>query len=110
MELLQTAIVPVIQPRLNLEMGKKSFQIFFSGIVQGVGFRFTARSLALRYGINGWVKNLPDGRVELKAEGLSRNVVKFLDMLRETFKSNITDYHLEEFPLEQGYDNFRIVY
>ncbi len=91
-------------------MVKKSFQIIFSGVVQGVGFRFTARSLALRYGVKGWAKNLSDGRVEVRAEGLSGNVVKFLDILKETFECNITDCQLEEFPSEQGYDDFQIIF
>jgi acylphosphatase len=41
----------------------------FSGRVQGVGFRYTAQSIASRYDVRGFVKNLPDGRVELVMEG-----------------------------------------
>lgn len=44
-------------------------QVFFSGRVQGVGFRYTVCRLALGYEVTGWVRNLPDGRVELMAEG-----------------------------------------
>ena len=40
-----------------------------SGRVQGVGFRFFAESAAMREGLHGWVRNLPDGRVEIAAEG-----------------------------------------
>jgi acylphosphatase len=40
-----------------------------SGRVQGVGFRFFAREAAQLEGLNGWVRNLPDGRVELHVEG-----------------------------------------
>jgi len=40
-----------------------------SGRVQGVGFRFFAETAAMREGIDGWVRNLPDGRVEVAAEG-----------------------------------------
>ena len=43
--------------------------IHFSGTVQGVGFRYTARAAAKRYPVTGYVRNLPDGRVELVAEG-----------------------------------------
>ena len=43
--------------------------IHFSGTVQGVGFRYTARGAAKRYPVTGYVRNLPDGRVELVAEG-----------------------------------------
>lgn len=43
--------------------------VFFSGRVQGVGFRYTARTVAAGFEIAGLVRNLPDGRVELVAEG-----------------------------------------
>ena len=40
-----------------------------SGRVQGVGFRFFVEAAAMREGLHGWVRNLPDGRVEIAAEG-----------------------------------------
>ena len=43
--------------------------VYYSGRVQGVGFRYTAEGLALDLKLVGWVKNLPDGRVELVCEG-----------------------------------------
>jgi acylphosphatase len=39
--------------------------IFYSGRVQGVGFRYATKQLATGYDVSGWVKNLPDGRVEM---------------------------------------------
>ncbi len=48
------------------------------GIVQGVGFRFSARETARAFGIKGYVKNLPDGNVFIEAEGQEFNVNKFL--------------------------------
>jgi acylphosphatase len=42
---------------------------YFSGRVQGVGFRYTVKNVALQYNVHGFVKNLPDGRVELVMEG-----------------------------------------
>jgi acylphosphatase len=41
----------------------------FDGRVQGVGFRYTAQNIALQYDVAGYVRNLPDGRVELVLEG-----------------------------------------
>jgi acylphosphatase len=43
--------------------------VFYSGCVQGVGFRYTAKSVATGFEVTGFVRNLPDGRVELIAEG-----------------------------------------
>jgi len=44
-------------------------QVFFSGHVQGVGFRYAVRQLSLEFEVTGWVKNMPDGRVQLMVEG-----------------------------------------
>jgi acylphosphatase len=43
--------------------------VLFSGRVQGVGFRYTAKTVAAGFEINGTIRNLPDGRVELTAQG-----------------------------------------
>ena len=44
-------------------------RIFVSGLVQGVGFRAYTQRVAESYGLSGWVRNLPDGRVEILVEG-----------------------------------------
>ena len=43
--------------------------VYYSGHVQGVGFRYSAKQLSLEFDVTGWVKNLPDGRVEMVIEG-----------------------------------------
>jgi acylphosphatase len=48
-----------------------------SGRVQGVGFRFFVEAAALREGLHGWVSNLPDGRVEIAAEGERESLERF---------------------------------
>jgi len=48
-----------------------------SGRVQGVGFRFFTHAAAEREGLHGWVKNLPDGRVEVNAEGDGEALLRF---------------------------------
>jgi acylphosphatase len=47
------------------------------GRVQGVGFRYFTEAAASREGLSGWVKNLPDGRVEILAEGEAEAVERF---------------------------------
>ena len=52
-------------------------QILYSGRVQGVGFRYTIKSLAMGFEVNGTVRNLPDGRVEFIAEGSRDELLAF---------------------------------
>jgi len=54
-----------------------------SGRVQGVGFRYFTRSAATRLGVGGFVRNLPDGRVEVSAAGDHRALEALLAVLRE---------------------------
>jgi acylphosphatase len=57
-------------------------QIFYSGWVQGVGFRYTAKTVATGFEVTGIVRNLPDGRVELIAEGARGELESFRDAIR----------------------------
>ncbi len=57
-------------------------QIYYSGNVQGVGFRYTVRSVATGYEVTGTVRNLPDGRVELVAEGARSELDAFRQAIR----------------------------
>ena len=57
-------------------------QIFYSGRVQGVGFRYTAKTVAAGFEITGTVRNLPDGRVELIAEGDRAELEAYRDAIR----------------------------
>lgn len=60
----------------------RTVRILVSGRVQGVGFRAFAVREAERIGIEGWVRNLPDGRVEALARGEPAALEEFLDALR----------------------------
>jgi acylphosphatase len=55
--------------------------VFFSGNVQGVGFRYTAHRLAAGYAVTGFVRNLRDGRVQIVVEGDSQEIDGFLASL-----------------------------
>ena len=89
---------------------EKIVHLFFSGAVQGVGFRFTARILARKHKINGWVKNLADGRVELVANGANKNIGEFLNDLREQFKGYILNQDIEEILSKENYRDFQILF
>ena len=56
--------------------------IFYSGSVQGVGFRYTTKTVATGFEVTGTVRNLPDGRVELIAEGAHAELEAFRDAIR----------------------------
>lgn len=54
-------------------------QVFFTGHVQGVGFRYTTLQIAQRYSVTGWVRNLRDGRVEIQVKGSASDVSAFIN-------------------------------
>jgi acylphosphatase len=58
--------------------------IYYSGRVQGVGFRYTTKSVATGYEVTGIVRNLPDGRVELVAEGQKSELEAFQLGIRDS--------------------------
>jgi acylphosphatase len=58
-------------------MERQRLHILYAGRVQGVGFRYTVRTLALGFTVTGTVRNLPDGRVELTAEGSRTELDEF---------------------------------
>jgi acylphosphatase len=61
-----------------------SLQVFYEGYVQGVGFRWSVRHIAKGFDVTGWVRNLPDGRVELQISGEEDEVRAFLDALAQS--------------------------
>ena len=58
--------------------------VFYEGKVQGVGFRYCVRQIACGFEVTGWVRNLPDGRVELQACGDADELRQFLESIRES--------------------------
>ena len=62
---------------------KMRAHIFVSGQVQGVCFRGDTQQIARELGITGWVKNLPDGKVEIIAEGEKEKVKQIVDWVRQ---------------------------
>ncbi len=86
----------------------KNLHAFFSGMVQGVGFRFTTRDLARRHNIKGMVANLADGRVEIIAQASPKEIERFLTALRREFHQYITKVDFQEAASARKYDSFQI--
>lgn len=79
------------------------------GRVQGVGFRYFTRSSARHYGCTGWVRNLPDGKVEFEAQGPGERVDAFLEEIKKgPALSYISDVKTHELPAEDGEEGFLI--
>ena len=77
-------------------MERRRLTVFYSGRVQGVGFRYTVKSLARGFEITGTVRNQPDGRVELIAEGARSEL--------EDFRKAIQDSELGHFVRREEID------
>jgi len=87
---------------------KQQVQVFYSGRVQGVGFRFTCRDIVGELGVVGWVKNLSDGRVEVVAEGESRVLKNYLSRINQYFSRYIQDVDTQWFAATGELNDFGI--
>lgn len=65
-------------------MKRERVQILYSGSVQGVGFRYTVKRIATGFEVVGTIRNLPDGRVELVAEGARSELEAFRQAIQES--------------------------
>lgn len=84
-------------------------RFYFSGRVQGVGFRFTAEGLARQLGLTGYVKNLMDGRVELEVQGQEDAIREMLAELRSDSYIRITKTEeMDKTPIKES--RFTMVY
>jgi acylphosphatase len=85
--------------------------IFYSGQVQGVGFRYTAKTVAAGFEISGIVRNLSDGRVELIAEGTREELEAFCAAIRDTgLKHFIRDENATWVAAQNEFCSFEIVH
>lgn len=84
------------------------FHTFFSGHVQGVGFRWRAQALARQRQLSGWVKNLPDGRVELVVEGERSRLADLLAALEREFPGCVAERSTQVCPATGGLASFEI--
>jgi acylphosphatase len=83
--------------------------VLYQGNVQGVGFRYTAKTVAAGFEVVGRIRNLPDGRVELIAEGLTEELNAFRSTLRDAGLAGfIKDEHVQWDDAENQFRNFEI--
>lgn len=83
-------------------------EVYYSGRVQGVGFRYTARHLASRFAVTGYVQNLPDGRVQLVVEGPDVDMVGLLDAILGAFGASIHQVEEVASPATGRFSSFEI--
>jgi len=84
------------------------YRVLVSGRVQGVFFRDTCRRLAEQHGVAGWIRNLPDGRVEAVFEGPAEDVDRLVDWARHGPRYDVVDHIAIQAEPPEGLDRFRI--
>lgn len=89
-------------------MAVKRAHIFYSGRVQGVGFRFTVEAVAHDLGVVGWVRNCRDGRVEVLGEGEELALKEFLEKVAQEMSSYIRDTEISWEQPSGEFDDFGI--
>src|SRR5262245_36514747 len=99
---------------MNWEIGTDSGgnmtieRIIFSGHAQGVGFGYQVRPLPRRHPVQGFVRNLPDGTVEVVAQGSLAAINALLADVQESFRSHISHCDRKAMTLAETFDGFEI--
>ncbi len=73
-------------------------RVAYRGRVQGVGFRFTTLEISRNFDVSGYVRNMPDGSVELEAEGAPATVDAFLESVADRLASSIREQDRQTLP------------
>jgi acylphosphatase len=84
------------------------YRVLVSGQVQGVYFRDTCQRMALEHGVSGWVRNLPDGRVEAIFEGPAEGVHALVDWARHGPSLAVVDGVTMQAEQPEGLSTFRV--
>ena len=92
-------------------MIQKRIHIFVTGRVQGVFFRQSTKVVAIKNNVNGWVRNLDDGRVEIVGEGEESNINSFIDWCKTgPANSRVDEFELSEENSTGEFENFEVRY
>ena len=84
------------------------WHLVLSGQVQHVGLRYTALYMSRDCGLTGWVRNLPDGRVEMEAQGPVTDLRRFYLRLKGQPPIRITHADITEIPVQEGERGFSV--
>ncbi len=82
--------------------------LFFSGRVQGVGFRFTTNEIAKGFDVKGTVENCPDGRVKIVVEADSKEIDGFIESIKASMPGKIKQMDRFESEPSHAFENFSI--
>ncbi|MDP2043548.1 MAG: acylphosphatase [Candidatus Omnitrophota bacterium] len=86
---------------------KKQLHLYYSGKVQGIGFRYAVQDIASGLKICGWVKNLIDGRVEVLAQAEEDTLGGFLEQVKRNFSRYIKEVNVQWEPACRQDGEFR---
>ncbi|MFC1794996.1 acylphosphatase [Planctomycetota bacterium] len=84
--------------------------VIFIGRVQGVGFRYTAHRMSQRHQLTGFVRNLPDGTVEMFAQGPAGDIDDCIQDIKEYFGDYLRETRIQEILTDPKYKDFRITF
>ena len=94
----------------DAKMEQSARHVVFIGHVQGVGFRFTAHRMANRHQLTGFVRNLPDGTVEMLAQGSAEDIDDCIRDMKESFTGYLREAVIQEVPPDPRYTAFKITF
>ncbi len=84
--------------------------IVFAGSVQGVGFRFTALNIANRYHLTGYVRNIPNGSVEMLAQGPAETIDGCIRDIEDSFTGYVRKTYIEPVTPDPNLTDFKITF
>ena len=82
-------------------------RVHYWGTVQGVGFRMTTHRIARQYAVTGYVRNLPDGQVEIVVAGQADEIARFLGDVAARLAAYVEGHRIQDEP-PQHFDGFEI--
>ncbi len=85
----------------------KRYLVIFTGLVQGVGFRWSLQQVAKKYGITGWVRNCYNGNVEAEMQGSEADIKKAISQINDVNRwISIDDYYMKEIDVVEKENGF----